>query len=569
MEQHLQELHLDPRQRRRSQQHEPQQQQHEQQHGTDADGPPGVFSVVIHEGRNFGPDIQALVCAATFNGETKATPFSVASERHRWACALQWAVGGRAALRRMQSAGGGGASCKVAVQRKDGSRVGWVVLDLRSAKINGQRGGSGGGGAAGGDGERPSGPPGAAHCSRVLWAREREGRSLQNAVPGVSRTGVHALFPPFLRNQHTRAGEWMNLTLLSRQLGPPPALRLSYSFCERPRPPSPPPATTTAVAAVAAAAPSGRSPAARAASLRRRHGAGAQQHAAARAGSDAGSSLDAAEDEDAYGADPFAELVLPPLPPLAAAGAARDGGEGEEGESDEDGEEGLLQLHHQQHEQQRQPQQEAARSSGSPGDSGSGGDEEADPLVDALAAAEVEALLQELHAEEEQTRRRRQQRRREEAAALAGGGEFDLLAPALGAEGVVDALPELSGPRLLESGPEAPPLPMSAPPAPPAPEQPRSAAPPAPQSAPQPPPKPQPAPAAAAAAAAAEDPPPPPAAEDPVRRFALGIDVRSVAAGARLPVGLARVYVQGYLPNELLGAPLRTAWLVGLGSIAC
>jgi hypothetical protein len=51
---------------------------------------------------------------------------------------------------------------------------------------------------------------------------------------------------------------------------------------------------------------------------------------------------------------------------------------------------------------------------------------------------------------------------------------------------------------------------------------------------------------------AAAAPPLPP--EDPVRRFALSVDVRSLQAGRRLPLNLASAYVQAHLPSELLSA---------------
>jgi hypothetical protein len=50
-------------------------------------------------------------------------------------------------------------------------------------------------------------------------------------------------------------------------------------------------------------------------------------------------------------------------------------------------------------------------------------------------------------------------------------------------------------------------------------------------------------PAAEAAAAAA----------DPVRQFAFTLDVRSFQAGRRLPIAMASTYVQGFLPQELIG----------------
>lgn len=94
-----------------------------------------LFKVEIQEGRGFGPEVQALACTATFAGEPKTTPFSVGRDAHTWNVALQWRVG-KQALRRLATTGQN--TCKVVVSRKDGAKVGWFVLDLRSAKLHHQ-----------------------------------------------------------------------------------------------------------------------------------------------------------------------------------------------------------------------------------------------------------------------------------------------------------------------------------------------------------------------------------------------------------------------------------------------
>lgn len=45
-----------------------------------------IFRVVIHEGRGFGQDTQALVCSATFGDSVRSTAFSVGRDKHnfRW-----------------------------------------------------------------------------------------------------------------------------------------------------------------------------------------------------------------------------------------------------------------------------------------------------------------------------------------------------------------------------------------------------------------------------------------------------------------------------------------------------
>lgn len=91
-------------------------------------------------GKGFGPEIQALICSGTFAGETKTTAYSVNTDTHTWGSGstLMWEIDDRDQLRRLQASGA--SSCKLSVLRKDGTRLGWVVLDLRTAKMHHQYG---------------------------------------------------------------------------------------------------------------------------------------------------------------------------------------------------------------------------------------------------------------------------------------------------------------------------------------------------------------------------------------------------------------------------------------------
>jgi centrosomal protein CEP120 len=98
---------------------------------------PLVLRIHVHEGRGFGgssatngsPPI-ALLCSAAFCRETKSTPYSVGGDSHAWNSTLTWSISKEAARRL--------SSCKVQVLRQDGVRMGWLVLDLRSARLQQQ-----------------------------------------------------------------------------------------------------------------------------------------------------------------------------------------------------------------------------------------------------------------------------------------------------------------------------------------------------------------------------------------------------------------------------------------------
>ncbi len=86
-----------------------------------------VFRIHVHEGKAFGNSPQALACSVEFVGLTKATPYSVATDTHTWNSSLVWSVDKELARRIT--------SVKLNVLRRDGQRLGWVVLNLRNAKL--------------------------------------------------------------------------------------------------------------------------------------------------------------------------------------------------------------------------------------------------------------------------------------------------------------------------------------------------------------------------------------------------------------------------------------------------
>ncbi|GFR45270.1 hypothetical protein Agub_g6376 [Astrephomene gubernaculifera] len=94
-----------------------------------------ILSVNIQDGKAFGPDLQAVVCAATFAGETKLTPYSVGRDTHVWNTTLQWRVT-LDQFRRLTSLGQ--KDCKVVLTNKDGTKLGWFLVDIRAAKLQAQ-----------------------------------------------------------------------------------------------------------------------------------------------------------------------------------------------------------------------------------------------------------------------------------------------------------------------------------------------------------------------------------------------------------------------------------------------
>jgi hypothetical protein len=68
-------------------------------------------------------------------GDSKSTQYSVSTDAHVWNCSLTWRIS-KDELRRAQASGS--SHCKLTVLRKDGSKLGWAVVSLRSAKLQSQ-----------------------------------------------------------------------------------------------------------------------------------------------------------------------------------------------------------------------------------------------------------------------------------------------------------------------------------------------------------------------------------------------------------------------------------------------
>jgi len=94
-----------------------------------------ILRVQILEGKGFGDDVQALLCSAGFAGEAKQTQYSVNSNADTWNSTLTWSIR-KDELRKAQATGS--SHCKISVLGKDGTQLGWVVISLRSAKLQSQ-----------------------------------------------------------------------------------------------------------------------------------------------------------------------------------------------------------------------------------------------------------------------------------------------------------------------------------------------------------------------------------------------------------------------------------------------
>jgi hypothetical protein len=139
-----------------------------------------LLKVQILEGRGFDAEPQALVCCAVFGGAAKSTAYSVAASHHAWHRCLrvfEWACVARVLLRtsprrrrracltytraclrlafctaptarstlswevgreELRCATSDTNHCKISVLRRDGACLGWAVISLRSAKLQGQ-----------------------------------------------------------------------------------------------------------------------------------------------------------------------------------------------------------------------------------------------------------------------------------------------------------------------------------------------------------------------------------------------------------------------------------------------
>jgi hypothetical protein len=93
-----------------------------------------ILRVQVLDGRGFGAEPQALLCCASFAGAAKTTPFSVAGDAHLWNSTLSWSV----SRQDLRSATSNTNHCKISVLRRDGTSLGWVVISLRSAKLQQQ-----------------------------------------------------------------------------------------------------------------------------------------------------------------------------------------------------------------------------------------------------------------------------------------------------------------------------------------------------------------------------------------------------------------------------------------------
>lgn len=93
-----------------------------------------LLKVQVLDGKGFGQETQTLVCCASFAGAAKTTQASVAAQEHLWNSMLTWSV----SREELRSATSNNNHCKISVLRKDGTCLGWTVISLRSAKLQGQ-----------------------------------------------------------------------------------------------------------------------------------------------------------------------------------------------------------------------------------------------------------------------------------------------------------------------------------------------------------------------------------------------------------------------------------------------
>eukprot|EP00887_Chlorella_sp_A99_P007284 scaffold2.g7284.t1 len=94
--------------------------------------------VRVGRGRDFPPQAgEDLVCVATYRGQVqRSAPATGGPVEPAWDATYEWEVEPRE-LRGADA--GAGSQCKLEFERADGRKVGWVVVDLRSAKLNARR----------------------------------------------------------------------------------------------------------------------------------------------------------------------------------------------------------------------------------------------------------------------------------------------------------------------------------------------------------------------------------------------------------------------------------------------
>ncbi|CAD7696408.1 unnamed protein product [Ostreobium quekettii] len=101
----------------------------------------GVLTLLVSRGRRFPPSLGPLRVTANFARDARATELCArppgAGDAVRWNAEMVWRVeAGR--LRRAVTSRGL-ATCKVVAEGAGGERLGWVVIDLRAAKMNALR----------------------------------------------------------------------------------------------------------------------------------------------------------------------------------------------------------------------------------------------------------------------------------------------------------------------------------------------------------------------------------------------------------------------------------------------
>lgn len=98
-----------------------------------------VFEVRIFQGRRFPRELSALLLSATFAGETKFKSVVKGTTRTAWNSPLQlsWQLDTEQ-LRAVNNSGN--CNCKLTCSDvSNGNSLGWVVMDLRTAKLNGAK----------------------------------------------------------------------------------------------------------------------------------------------------------------------------------------------------------------------------------------------------------------------------------------------------------------------------------------------------------------------------------------------------------------------------------------------
>jgi hypothetical protein len=91
------------------------------------------LQISVIDGRRFPGELIAVRHTLTFAGETKATNYSVGTSNHIWNATISWHLE-KHQLRHLEATGL--TDCKLVAHSKNGGKLGWTVLDLRTAKLN-------------------------------------------------------------------------------------------------------------------------------------------------------------------------------------------------------------------------------------------------------------------------------------------------------------------------------------------------------------------------------------------------------------------------------------------------